>query len=205
MDSEIYAYLSAFLPKWWALASAGALFGIDEFAKAHWPWLKQILDRVPEQRRKQAELLALITAIFFSGFSAWHDEYAARLTAERHLSERGPTSAELTEIRSLQLELSDTKRRLDEALNPPRDADGLYRSGQKVGKTSGSHIDFKSNLVIFDIVTVEGAIDPAINLEYKDLIIQFVEYSAFSQQRRGLDVTSSYQLAKFNIVGTRSH
>jgi hypothetical protein len=52
-------------------------------------------------------------------------------------------------------------------------------------------------------MTVAGDIDRATNIEYRNLIISFVDSNGYSQQRGGLDVRTTYNNAHFIIVGNR--
>jgi hypothetical protein len=73
--SALGLYLAAFLPKWWALVSGPALYGLDRFTATYWPWAKNQLDRIPRNVRRFIEISLFIVAIFYAGFSAWNDEH----------------------------------------------------------------------------------------------------------------------------------
>jgi hypothetical protein len=80
---NLFQYIVAFLPKWWAIFSVGALFGIDEAVK-HWgsPWLNEKLNVIQEAHRRTIKITALLIAIFYAGFSAWSDERAKTFALE---------------------------------------------------------------------------------------------------------------------------
>jgi hypothetical protein len=72
--SALGAYLSAFVPKSWALVSGPALYGVDRVAERYWPWAKDQLDRIPTHVRRFIEISLLLVAICYAGFSVWNDE-----------------------------------------------------------------------------------------------------------------------------------
>jgi hypothetical protein len=72
--SALGLYLSAFLPKWWALVSGAALFGVERFADRFSPSLKKQLDRIPTGVRRFLEVSFFLIAFFYVGFSVWNDE-----------------------------------------------------------------------------------------------------------------------------------
>jgi hypothetical protein len=72
--SALGLYLYAFLPKWWALVSGAALFGVERFADRYSPWLRNQLDRIPTHVRRFIEISLFLLAFFYAGFSAWNDE-----------------------------------------------------------------------------------------------------------------------------------
>jgi hypothetical protein len=74
---KAYTYITAFLPYWWAIFSAGTLFGLDAVIRDRWPWGKKQLDRISSDWRKRIEITALVLAVFYAGYEAWIDEYAA--------------------------------------------------------------------------------------------------------------------------------
>jgi hypothetical protein len=80
---SIGPYFLAVLPKWWAIVSAFALFGLDPIIRAYWPWGARQLDRLSHQTRTRIEIAIVIAAVFYAGFSAWSDEHEARIAAEQ--------------------------------------------------------------------------------------------------------------------------
>jgi hypothetical protein len=75
--------------------SAGSLLGFEEFAERYWRWASELIRKVPEDRRRTMKGVALLLAVFYSGFLAWSDEHQAFL-AERHdkeLAERARDDA----------------------------------------------------------------------------------------------------------------
>jgi hypothetical protein len=81
--AEFYEYCGSFLSHWWPLVSAGAFFGIDEVAKRHWSWLNTYLDTISARKRRSCEVVAIILAIFWSGYAAWDEERINLLNSEK--------------------------------------------------------------------------------------------------------------------------
>jgi hypothetical protein len=79
---EIYLYAKDFLGHWWPLVSAGSLLGLEEYVERCWRSGAENLKKIPDARRKQARIAALLLASFYSGYLAWDDEHKARLEAE---------------------------------------------------------------------------------------------------------------------------
>lgn len=109
--SSLYQYFLAVLPKWWAVVSACALFGLEPLVRAYWPWGAKQLERLSHQTRTRIEIGIFIAAIFYAGFSAWSDEREARVAAEQ----TGVTSPyrwrllSADEVTALRTELRDEK------------------------------------------------------------------------------------------------
>jgi hypothetical protein len=66
-----------------ARRTAGALLGVDQLIRTHWPWGAARLERIPTLLRRRIEFGLLVAAIFYAGFSAWSDEHEARVKAEQ--------------------------------------------------------------------------------------------------------------------------
>lgn len=73
--SELYEYISKFLSIWWPIVTAGSLFGVDEFSRHYWKWLKNKLDLIPENWRRSAEIVFFVCAVFYAGFAAWREDH----------------------------------------------------------------------------------------------------------------------------------
>jgi hypothetical protein len=80
--SEFYLYIVTFWPKWIAVVSAFALFGIEPIVKAYWPWGSRQLDRLSPDSRRRIEMCILVLAVFYAGFSSWSEEHQERVKAE---------------------------------------------------------------------------------------------------------------------------
>src|SRR4051812_41695582 len=80
---EVWEYLWAFWPTWWALFSAGFLFGLDEVLSQRWPKGKAWLDRrLSQSTRRIIEYVLIVVAMLYAGFAAWQIEHRGRLEAE---------------------------------------------------------------------------------------------------------------------------
>jgi hypothetical protein len=75
---DLYEYIAAFLPNLWPLVTVGSLFGLDAAASSYWPQAKRLLDRMPQDRRRNLEILALFLAVLYAGFATWNPERKAR-------------------------------------------------------------------------------------------------------------------------------
>lgn len=84
---NVYLYISSVALHWWPLVTAGSLFGLEEFAQRYCAPLKRLLDKIPDDRRKNFRTLALIVAALYSGYLAWSDEHEARIKAEKHVED----------------------------------------------------------------------------------------------------------------------
>jgi hypothetical protein len=73
--SDLLLYVSAFWPRWWALAGAGAFYGLDAVLAVWWPPAKRRLDTIPEVARRRIELGLVVFAILYAGFVAWEEEH----------------------------------------------------------------------------------------------------------------------------------
>jgi hypothetical protein len=80
--ATLFEYLSTFWPKWLAVVSAFALFAIEPLARAYWPWLAKQIRRLDDTTRRGIEIVILVIAIFWAGYSAWLEEHEMRLKLE---------------------------------------------------------------------------------------------------------------------------
>lgn len=101
------------------------------------------------------------------------------------------------EIKRLRAEIESLK-------NPPRDENSFYQKGRRIGVVYGANVDVRNKLVSFAMLTVAGEIDAAANAEFKDLVLAFSSADGTSQARQGLAVTTTYNNARFAIVGNRN-
>jgi len=85
--------------------------------------------------------------------------------------------------------------------NPPRDDNSVYQKGHRIGMVAGVAVDAKNNLVSFAQITINGVLDKATNIEFRNLILAFSGSDGVGQVTQGLAV--NYRNAKFKIVGNR--
>jgi hypothetical protein len=107
------------------------------------------------------------------------------------------------EIRSLREQLAETKKKLTELTNPPRDENSIYQRGQRIGVAAGVNVDMPNRRVTIAQMTVAGDIDRATNIEFRNLVLMFVDSDVTSQARMGLDARTTYGNARLSIVGNR--
>jgi len=107
------------------------------------------------------------------------------------------------ELRTLRDQLADTRKKLADLANPPRDENSVYQRGQRIGVAVGVQVDPANKTVVIAKMTVAGDLDRASNVEYRDLVLSFVEAGGTSQASFGLSASTTYMNAKFAMVGNR--
>jgi hypothetical protein len=100
-------------------------------------------------------------------------------------------------------EIARLSAEIDSLKSPPRDDNSVYQKGKRIGAVAGVKIDAQNKVVTFGTVTIGGELDEATNVEFRDLILSFIKSDAVGQVRTGLAATTTYQNAKFSIVGNR--
>ncbi len=120
------------------------------------------------------------------------------------LKGQSPDQAE-GQIETLRDQLKETKKQLEAYINPPRDKNSIYQNGTRIGIVANPKIDTGNKTVVFDAVTVSGELDTATNVEFRTLVLAFEKSDGFNQARMGLAATTTYQNAKFFIVGNRTN
>lgn len=108
------------------------------------------------------------------------------------------------ELQSLKDQLAETKKKLAEIVNPPRDQNSVYQNGRRIGIVAGVQIEATKQEVAFQQMTVGGELDQATNVEFRNLILSYRGSDAIGQARQGLSATTTYHNARFAIVGNRS-
>jgi hypothetical protein len=105
--SALGLYLFAFLPKWWALVSGAALFGVERFADRYSPWLRNQLDRIPTHVRRFIEISLFLLAFFYAGFSAWNDEHNTEMAEKCKIEKSEDRSAARNELAAFMKEAQE--------------------------------------------------------------------------------------------------
>jgi hypothetical protein len=105
--SALSLYLSAFLPKWWALVSGAALFGVERFADRFSPSLKKQLDRIPTGVRRFLEVSFFLIAFFYVGFSVWNDERNTSMAEKCKIEKSEDRSAARNQLAAFRKEADD--------------------------------------------------------------------------------------------------
>jgi hypothetical protein len=84
-----------------------------------------------------------------------------------------------------------------------RDANGLYRDGQRIGAALQPDVDIPNGTVKFVDVKIDGELDRTTQFEFQDLILTYKGCDVSERIRKGDDVSSRYSNARFAIVGKR--
>lgn len=103
--TDLIAFVTTFWPKWIAVVSAFALFGIEPLARSYWPWLAHQLDRLAPQTRRRFEFFVLVAAVFYAGFASWSEEHQSASKAQNEADE-------------LRRERDEVKRQRDANVSP---------------------------------------------------------------------------------------
>jgi hypothetical protein len=169
-----FLYISALGPKVWGIVSAGALLGLDPFIRAQWPWGAKQLDRIPPRVRRGLELALLAIAIFYAGFSAWHDDHEALTKATTELNavkgERDSVKADRDEARRLLAAKENPAPAL-----PARNPDGIYQLNKLVGIVLSPQVDISHGVVYFMRINDAVEFNDAREFEYRDLLLRLAE------------------------------
>ncbi len=104
-------YLWLLTTKWWAIVSAGALLGIDEFARRYSPWLHRWFNFVPAKTRRRVEVSALIFAFVYVNYALWAEAQSARTAAEAR-AESLSASEQVKEVRQLHTLLQEARNEI---------------------------------------------------------------------------------------------
>jgi hypothetical protein len=86
----------------------------------------------------------------------------------------------------------------------PRNENSIYERGYQLGTVAGVHIDAGNKLVTFAQMSIQGELDQAMAIEFRDLILAYSGCEALGQQRKGMSVTTTYRNAHFLIINSTS-
>jgi hypothetical protein len=100
-------------------------------------------------------------------------------------------------------EIAHLRAEIEGIKNPPRDDNSVYRKGRRIGMVAGVAVDAKNNRVSFARMTIDGVLDEATNIEFRNLTLAFSGSEGVGRNTQGLAVNSTYTNAKFKIVGDR--
>lgn len=100
-------------------------------------------------------------------------------------------------------EIKRLRSEIDSIKNPPRDDNSVYQQGKRIGVVANARVDNLNMKVTFHQMTIVGEIDPATNVEFRSLVLFYAGADAIGQARQGLSMTTTYQNARFSIVGNR--
>jgi hypothetical protein len=84
--AEFFTYLITFWLKWIAIVGTFALFAMEPYIQAYWPWAARQLKRLSDQTRHRIEIGILVIAVFYAGFSSWSEERDAKTKVENDLN-----------------------------------------------------------------------------------------------------------------------
>jgi hypothetical protein len=95
--------------------------------------------------------------------------------------------------------ITQLKGKLGAIKGVQRDEKTVFQNGKRVGEVVGVRIYAPNKSVVFDRMTIAGHLDQASPVEFKDLVLAFVDLDGFSQTRQGRTLLN----AQFSIVGPR--
>lgn len=101
-------------------------------------------------------------------------------------------------------ELARLRAEVEGIKNPPRNPNAVYQNGRPIGMTADAKIDAANGTVAFGQMTVNGVLDEATNIEFRNLVLAFKGADAVGVMQQGLAATATYSNAKFAIVGNRA-
>jgi hypothetical protein len=92
---DFLLYIWTFGWDWWPAVAAGAYLGLDDAARKWFPSVEARLDKVSGWWRRRIAMAVLVGTVFYAGFTAWHEERASRLAAEKQLTQLQTNKADL--------------------------------------------------------------------------------------------------------------
>jgi hypothetical protein len=131
-----------------------------------------------------------------TGFRDRVSEYQQKLKVQN------PDQA-VDEMKILKEQLEETKEKLAGVINPPRDINGLYLRGQKIGVANNYTMDGTGQYITFDGISIGMEIDGTLNIEFRDLVMSYIASLATTSMGNGVTSNYTYRGAKFSIVGHR--
>ena len=168
---DFFTYFQSFWPHFWSLIVSGALLGLDDFAQK-WnldkaaiqlslkkdgtprvPAMNRLFARITPGVRRRFEVIVIMLAIFYSGYSAWSDEHIARVKAEAALTA---------------YQISHPSVVAAPEMEPTQDPNGLYQYGAEFGSVQGAVVASAQSLVTFQSVRTNGTEDPTKPINYQN-------------------------------------